>query len=188
MQSSALCMASQDRSVVSQRNAKKTQRHSYPPLQGFPSRASLCFCRTLMRLTEGVSWLWLLLCLCVYLLGMFDAPHGAVVAACMPAAVSINVKALREREPEHDSLKRYTEVAVMLTGCEHANYTVGMHRRHCPAPSAAGAFSLAQAHGSVARIQIALRKYLRGVCVCLRLGGWFVCVCVSLSVCVSVGV
>eukprot|EP01043_Picozoa_sp_COSAG02_P040562 COSAG02_NODE_3293_length_6997_cov_1.765729_9_plen_88_part_00 len=48
---------------------------------------------------------------------MFDAPHGAVVAACMPAAIAINVKALREREPEHDSLKRYTEVAVMLTGC-----------------------------------------------------------------------
>lgn len=48
---------------------------------------------------------------------MFDAPHGAVVAACMPAAIAINVKALREREPDHDSLKRYTEVAVMLTGC-----------------------------------------------------------------------
>ena len=135
-----------------------------------------------MRLTEGVSWLWLLLCLCVYLLGMFDAPHGAVVAACMPAAVSINVKALREREPEHDSLKRYTEVAVMLTGCEHANYTVGTHRRHCPAPSATGAFSLAQAHGSVARIQIALRTYTVCVSVCV------LCACVCLSVCVSVGV
>lgn len=49
--------------------------------------------------------------------GMFDAPHGAVVAACMPAAVAINIKALREREPEHDSLRRYTDVAVMLTGC-----------------------------------------------------------------------
>ena len=48
---------------------------------------------------------------------MFDAPHGAVVAACMPAAIAINVKALREREPKHASLKRYTEVAVMLTGC-----------------------------------------------------------------------
>ena len=35
----------------------------------------------------------------------------------MPAAIAINVKALREREPDHDSLKRYTEVAVMLTGC-----------------------------------------------------------------------
>ena len=35
--------------------------------------------------------------------GMFDAPHGAVVAACMPAAFSINVKALRDRDPEHVS-------------------------------------------------------------------------------------
>ena len=48
--------------------------------------------------------------------GMFDAPHGAVVAACMPAAIAINVAALREREPTHDSLSRYTQVAVMLTG------------------------------------------------------------------------
>ena len=47
---------------------------------------------------------------------MFDAPHGAVVAACMPAAIAINVAALREREPTHDSLSRYTQVAVMLTG------------------------------------------------------------------------
>ena len=48
--------------------------------------------------------------------GMFDGPHGAVVAATMPAAITINVRALRAREPQHDSLRRYTEVARMLTG------------------------------------------------------------------------
>ena len=77
----------------------------------------MCLYRTLIAPDRGCV-LVVTSAPCVYLLGMFDAPHGAVVAACMPAAVSINVKALREREPEHDSLKRYTEVAVMLTGCE----------------------------------------------------------------------
>eukprot|EP01052_Picozoa_sp_SAG31_P036918 SAG31_NODE_4678_length_3040_cov_3.101666_1_plen_411_part_00 len=49
--------------------------------------------------------------------GMFEgSPHGGVVAACMPTAIRVNVRALRSRSPDHDSLRRYTEVAQMLTG------------------------------------------------------------------------
>lgn len=52
--------------------------------------------------------------------GMFDAPHGAVCAALLPAVVEVNARALAEREPENPGLKRYGEVARMVTGRESA--------------------------------------------------------------------
>jgi alcohol dehydrogenase class IV len=39
--------------------------------------------------------------------GMFEAPHGAVCAALLPHAIDVNIRALREREPESDALRRY---------------------------------------------------------------------------------
>ncbi len=48
--------------------------------------------------------------------GMFAAPHGAVCAALLPHATEVNIRALREREPESPALERYTEVARLLTG------------------------------------------------------------------------
>ena len=48
--------------------------------------------------------------------GMFDAPHGAVCAILLPPVMAANIRALRERAPEHDALARYAEVARLLTG------------------------------------------------------------------------
>lgn len=48
--------------------------------------------------------------------GTFPAPHGAVCAAMLPHAMAVNVKALREREPSHQALLRFREIAGMLTG------------------------------------------------------------------------
>ncbi|QRK04442.1 iron-containing alcohol dehydrogenase [Archangium violaceum] len=48
--------------------------------------------------------------------GMFDAPHGAVCAALLPATLEVNLRALRARAPSHPSLPRFQEVAVLLTG------------------------------------------------------------------------
>ncbi len=48
--------------------------------------------------------------------GMIEAPHGALCAALLPAVVSANVRALRERAPESPALSRYEEVARVLTG------------------------------------------------------------------------
>jgi alcohol dehydrogenase class IV len=47
--------------------------------------------------------------------GMFDAPHGAICAALLPHTTAINIRALRERQPEGDALERYDEVAQLLT-------------------------------------------------------------------------
>jgi alcohol dehydrogenase class IV len=48
--------------------------------------------------------------------GMLGAPHGALCAAVLPHGISVNIRALRERAPEHEALQRYTEGARILTG------------------------------------------------------------------------
>ena len=47
--------------------------------------------------------------------GMFAAPHGAVCAALLPHAMAINLRALRERQPDSAVLQRFTEIARLLT-------------------------------------------------------------------------
>ena len=48
--------------------------------------------------------------------GMFDAPHGAVCAALLPYGMAINIRAVRARAPEGETLRRYETVARLLTG------------------------------------------------------------------------
>ncbi len=48
--------------------------------------------------------------------GMFDAPHGAVCAALLPHGMAINIRAVRSRAPEGETLRRYETVARVLTG------------------------------------------------------------------------
>jgi alcohol dehydrogenase class IV len=50
-----------------------------------------------------------------------SAPHGAVCAAVLAATMEINLRALRERAPEHPTLQRMTEVATVLTGQQDAS-------------------------------------------------------------------
>ncbi len=49
-----------------------------------------------------------------------SAPHGAVCAAVLAATMDVNVRALRERTPDHHALQRTTEVAFLLTGQPNA--------------------------------------------------------------------
>src|ERR671928_1002426 len=48
--------------------------------------------------------------------GMIDAPHGAVCAALLAPVVEANVRALRERDAGSPGLRRYADVARLLTG------------------------------------------------------------------------
>jgi alcohol dehydrogenase class IV len=57
--------------------------------------------------------------------GMFPAPHGAVCAAVLPHAMTINIQALRAREPQGRALQRYDEVARLLTENPHATAEEG---------------------------------------------------------------
>ena len=58
--------------------------------------------------------------------GMFPAPHGAVCAAVLPYAMDVNVRALRARAPASDALRRYDEIARLLTGRPHATAEDGV--------------------------------------------------------------
>jgi alcohol dehydrogenase class IV len=48
--------------------------------------------------------------------GMFPAPHGAVCAVLLPPVMAVNAQALQERQPDSEFLRRYDEVAQILTG------------------------------------------------------------------------
>lgn len=48
--------------------------------------------------------------------GMFPAPHGAICARVLPSVIETNVRALQEREPDNPALRRYDEIARIVTG------------------------------------------------------------------------
>jgi alcohol dehydrogenase class IV len=52
--------------------------------------------------------------------GMWTAPHGAICAAVLPHAIEVNVEALRRRAPASPALRRYDEIARLLTRQPHA--------------------------------------------------------------------
>ncbi|MEZ5277811.1 MAG: iron-containing alcohol dehydrogenase [Opitutaceae bacterium] len=52
--------------------------------------------------------------------GRFDAPHGAICAALLPASVDANLKALRARAPDSPGIDRYEQAARLITGRKRA--------------------------------------------------------------------
>jgi alcohol dehydrogenase class IV len=48
--------------------------------------------------------------------GSFPAPHGAICAALLPYVMAVNLRALRQRDPNGPALYRYEEAARWLTG------------------------------------------------------------------------
>jgi alcohol dehydrogenase class IV len=58
--------------------------------------------------------------------GMLHAPHGALCARFLPLVMEANIQALETRHPEHPALKRYEEVAKILTGDESVSARDGI--------------------------------------------------------------
>jgi len=58
--------------------------------------------------------------------GMFSAPHGAICGRLLPHVVAVNVRALQERLPGSEALRRYDEVAQILTGSGSASADDGV--------------------------------------------------------------
>ncbi|MGB3905373.1 MAG: iron-containing alcohol dehydrogenase, partial [Anaerolineae bacterium] len=48
--------------------------------------------------------------------GMFSSPHGALCGCLLPHVMAVNVRALQERAAESEALRRYDEIARILTG------------------------------------------------------------------------
>lgn len=58
--------------------------------------------------------------------GMFPAPHGAVCAALLPHVMAANIQALRKRSPTSEALRRYDEVARLITQGDSAQADDGV--------------------------------------------------------------
>ena len=58
--------------------------------------------------------------------GMFNAPHGAICARLLPIVMETNVQALKTREIGSRALKRYDEIAQMITGDGEAKAEKGV--------------------------------------------------------------
>lgn len=58
--------------------------------------------------------------------GMFSAPHGELCAALLANVMEMNLRALREREPDSYALRRYYTIAQLLTGQSHATADAGV--------------------------------------------------------------
>jgi alcohol dehydrogenase class IV len=52
--------------------------------------------------------------------GVYPAPHGAVCARLLPPVVTANLKALQERGEDGLTLEKFSEMARILTGDDHA--------------------------------------------------------------------
>lgn len=53
--------------------------------------------------------------------GMYAAPHGAVCARLLPVVVHVNVRTLKARGVPSEALRRYDEIAQLLTGYANAS-------------------------------------------------------------------
>lgn len=58
--------------------------------------------------------------------GMFQAPHGALCGALLPHVMAANVRALSQRGVPGDAMRRYDEVARLLTGRSQAGAEDGV--------------------------------------------------------------
>jgi alcohol dehydrogenase class IV len=52
--------------------------------------------------------------------GMFPMPHGEICGCLLPVVMKINVRALGQRQPDGQTLRRYDELARLLTGRANA--------------------------------------------------------------------
>jgi alcohol dehydrogenase class IV len=58
--------------------------------------------------------------------GMFPAQHGDICARLLPVVMGANLRALRERKPDSNTLQRFERIASILTGNPHASAEDGI--------------------------------------------------------------
>jgi alcohol dehydrogenase class IV len=95
-------------------------RQSFKDGKDLPAREQMCFASLLSGLALANAGLGIVHGFAAPLGGMLHAPHGAICAAVLPHGVEINIRALRERAPDHTALNRYREIAHLLTANERA--------------------------------------------------------------------
>jgi alcohol dehydrogenase class IV len=81
------------------------------------ARENMSFAALLSGLTLANAGLGVVHGFAAPLGGTLHAPHGALCAAVLPFGMRANIRALRERAPEHPAVNRYRTVSRLLT-CE----------------------------------------------------------------------
>lgn len=81
-----------------------------------PARESMSFASLLGGLALANAGLGVVHAFAAPLGAMLHAPHGALCAAVLPHGIAINIQALRHRAPDHAALRKYRNVARVLTG------------------------------------------------------------------------
>jgi alcohol dehydrogenase class IV len=79
------------------------------------ARSEMCFGSLLSGLALANAGLGVVHGFAAPLGGMLNAPHGGLCAAVLAQATAINIRALRERAPQHPSLAKYARIAACLT-------------------------------------------------------------------------
>jgi alcohol dehydrogenase class IV len=79
------------------------------------ARESMSFASLLSGLALANAGLGVVHAFAAPLGAMLHAPHGALCAAVLPHAIAINIQALRQRAPDDEALRKYREIARVLT-------------------------------------------------------------------------
>jgi alcohol dehydrogenase class IV len=98
------------------RRIRKSLRRAYEDGGDIEARTDMSFASLLGGLSLANAGLGIVHGFAAPIGGMFHAPHGAVCAALLPHGMDVNIRALRERDPESVPLNRYAEIAAILTG------------------------------------------------------------------------
>lgn len=110
------------------RRASRSLRRAFEEPHDREARADMSFASLLGGLALANAGLGVVHGFAAPVGGMFPAPHGAVCAALLPDGMAMNLKALRERAPDHKALARYQQVAAILTGDATAKPEDGVER------------------------------------------------------------
>jgi alcohol dehydrogenase class IV len=105
--------------------AARSLRRAYHNGSDAGAREDLCLASLFGGLALANAKLGVVHGLAGVLGGMFYAPHGAVCARLLPEVFKVNIRAMQERQPEHPTLRRYAEIARLLTGDPDAGRAEG---------------------------------------------------------------
>jgi alcohol dehydrogenase class IV len=104
----------------------KSLRRAYANGHDHQARADMALAALLSGLALANAGLGAVHGLAAVLGGACSAPHGSLCAALLPAAMQVNIRALRQRQPSSEALGRYTELARILTGERSATPELGV--------------------------------------------------------------
>ncbi|HEX8520156.1 MAG TPA: iron-containing alcohol dehydrogenase [Pseudonocardia sp.] len=108
------------------RRAARSLRRAYTDGDDRDARADMAVCSLFGGVALANAGLGAVHGLAGVVGGAVEAPHGAVCAALLAPVVAANVAALRAREPDSPALRRYAEVAALLTGRADATVEDGV--------------------------------------------------------------